>query len=214
VSLPEGEGLFEDASPSFAISSDGRRVVFVGRAANETTTKLFVRDLTSFDTRLLVGTEHAHQPVFSPDGESLAYLDSFFSSIHKISTNGGAVTKLCETAAPPRGLAWTERGEILFGTFGAGIWRVSENGGTPEPLTTLAPGETGHTDPNLVSGNRGLLFTIVRLGGGREVAYLPPNGTEHRVLFEGRVAAYVPSRHLVFGRSGSAGLLERRRSSW
>ena len=213
VTLPEGERLLEGASPSFAISADGRRLAFVGRASSGTTTKLYVRDLTSFDTRVVAGADGAQQPVFSPDGESVAYLVPPF--IQRISWNGGAASRLCETAANVSGLTWTDRGEILFGTFvggirnaggGAGIWRVSENGGTPEPLTRLAPGEAAHTDPNPVAGNRGLLFTIVPSGGVSEIAYLPPDATEHRVLFEGSAAAYVPGGHLVFGRGSSTGL--------
>jgi len=203
VNLPEGERLYEDASPSFALSADGRRVVFVGRAINETVPKLFVRDLTSFDTRLLVGSEGANQPVFSPDGESLAYTDSNFV-IRKISTNGGKATKLCEAAAPPRGLAWNERGEILFGTAASGIWRVSENGGTPEAVTTLAPGETEHSDPTLLPDDRGILFVVGTWS--TEIAVLPRRAKEHRVLFEGYGAAYVSSGHILFGRAGSAAL--------
>ena len=204
VNLPEGERLYEDASPSFAMSADGRRVVFVGRAINETVPKLFVRDLTSFDTRLLVGSEGGNQPVFSPDGESLAYTTSR-SLILRISTNGGKATQLCEATAPPRGLAWTERGEILFGTAASGIWRVSENGGTPGPVTALAPGETGHSDPTLLPDDRGVLFTVGRPGSA-EIAVLPSRAKEHRVLFEGHGAAYASSGHILFGRAGSAAL--------
>lgn len=125
-------------------------------------------------------------------------------SLYKLPVSGGTVTKLCETAASPRGLAWSKAGEILFGTVGNGLWRVSADGGSPEPLTTLASGELGHFDPNPLPGKRGLLFTVGR--GGGQVALLPPNGTKYRVLIQGYGAAYVASGHLVFGRAGSAGL--------
>ena len=205
VTLPAGEQLQEDTrSPSFAISSDGQRVAFVSRSADRATTKLFVRDVTSFATHLVPGAEGALQPVFSPDGESVAFVS--YPSIQRIARNGGAATRLCETAMNVSGLAWTERGEILFGTFGGAIWRVSENGGTPEPMTTLTPGESGHTNPNPVAGNRGLLFAVIRRGGVMQVAYLPPNATEHRVLLEGRIGAYVPEGYLAFVRERSAAI--------
>jgi serine/threonine-protein kinase len=204
VSLPEGEPLSRASSPAFAISPDGRRVVFVSHAANEATTKLFVRDLDSFGAQLIPGAG-GHWPIFSPDGESVAFVDELYRSIHSVSRNGGTVAKVCELAASPRGLTWTESGEILFGSDGAGLWHVPASGGIPEPLTTLASGETFHGDPTVLPGSRGLLFSVGR-SADVQVALLPRGAKEHRVLLEGVGAAYVSSGHLVFGRAGSAAL--------
>jgi serine/threonine-protein kinase len=204
VSLPEGEPLSRARSPAFAISPDGRQVVFVSHAANEATTKLFVRDLDSFGAQLIPGAG-GHWPIFSPDGESVAFVDELYRSIHRVSRNGGTVAKVCELAASPWGLTWTESGEILVGSEVAGLWHVPASGGIPEPLTTLASGETGHGYPTVLPDSRGLLFSVGR-SADVQVALLPRGAKEHRVLFEGVGAAYVSSGHLVFGRTRSAGL--------
>jgi len=208
VTLPVGHRLYGDASPSFAISPEGRHVVFASRDSNRSNSELYVRNLDSFETQLIPGTTDARQPVFSPDGQSVAFLVGPERAIYRISRNGGAVVKLCETMESPNGLAWTDRGEILFGTDTTGIWSVSENGGIPQPVTSLAPDEAGHWNPSPLPQNRGLLFTVLRLGSGgnAQVALLPPTGPEHQVLFPGQYAAYVSSGHLVFARSGSSGL--------
>jgi Tol biopolymer transport system component len=206
VTLPQGHSLYSDASPSFAISPDERDLVFASRHSTQSNTELYLRNLDSFEVQQIPGTTDARQPVFSPDGQSVAFLIAQKLAIYRISRNGGAVTRLCDTPAQPRGLAWTSEGEVLFGTEGAGIWSVPENGGTPEPVTTLASGESGHENPRPLPQNRGLLFVAVAIGGNSQVALLPPTAKEHQVLFPGASAAYLSSGHLVFGRSGSAGL--------
>jgi Tol biopolymer transport system component len=207
VTLPEGKRLLNDLSPSFAIRPDGRQVVFSGRESNRSDSRIYVRDLGTFETERLEGTTDARQPVLSPDGQSVAFV-TFRPAIYRISRNGGAAVKLCETAGRLRGLAWTDRGQILFGTDTTGILSVSENGGNPEPVTTLAPDETSHWNPNPLPQNRGLLFTVLRRGAGAntDVAVLSSTASEHQVLFHGQGAAYVSSGHLVFGRAGSTAL--------
>ncbi len=205
VTLPEGERLLESQSPSFAMSPDGRRVVYGSRTANETGADLYLRDLDSFETRLIPGATRAQQPVFSPDGEFVAFVGSTGPFLYKVPIQGGAVARLCEMRTAPRGLAWTERGDILFGSTDTGLWRVPATGGTPESVTTLAVNETGHYEPNLLPDDRGILFTLAR-SVDTQVALLPADAKERRVLFEGRAAAYVSSGHLVFARDGVAGL--------
>ena len=209
VTLPEGQSLYNDLSPPFAIAPDGRELVLASRDSNRSDSALYVRNLDSFEVQRLEGTTDARQPVFSPDGQSIAFGAGGRPVVYRIARNGGPAIKLCDTPASPRGLAWTTRGAILFGTETSGIWSVSENGGHPVPVTTLAPDETGHWNPSPLPGNRGLLFTALRVGAGGnpDVALLPQDATEHQVLFPGQYAAYVPSGHLVSGRSGSSELL-------
>jgi serine/threonine protein kinase len=202
VTLPEGESLHESASPPFAISPDGRRVVYASRRANETSPKLYLRDLDSFETRLIPGTADSQQPVFSPDGEFVAFLNWSSRFLHKVPIQGGAVVRLCEMRTTPRGLAWTERGDILFGSTETALGRVPATGGTPESVTTLGANETGHFNPNVLPDERGILFTVGR-NNDRQVALLAADAKEHQILFEGLGASYVSSGHIVFARSAS-----------
>jgi Tol biopolymer transport system component len=118
----------------------------------------------------------------------------------------GVVTKVCDVPSTVWGLAWAENGDILFGTLDRGIFRVSAEGGAPEPLTFLGEGESGHYNPRPLPGGRGLLFTVT-LSSGNLAALLKPGQRDHSALFEGYGAAYVDSGHIVFGLRGSSELL-------
>ena len=208
VTLPVGEYLYEDASPPFAVSSDGRRIAYSSRLAQESSPDLFVRDLHSFETRFVSATVPSPvQLAFSPDGEHVAFFSKGYNALYRVPSEGGNAQRICETSSSPQGVAWTKGGEILFGSVvtGKGIYRVDAMGGTPEPMTTLAAGETAHHEPSVLPDGRGILFTADR-GGDTDIAVLPVDAKEHRILFAGRNAAYVSSGHLVFARAGSARL--------
>ncbi len=78
---------------SLAISPDGTQVAYVSAnpgAPAERSTQLRVRSLASLAIRDLPGTFLAHQPFFSPDGQSVAFF-----------TTSGELKKIALSAAPP-----------------------------------------------------------------------------------------------------------------
>jgi eukaryotic-like serine/threonine-protein kinase len=119
--LAPGPGLL-------SVSPDGRRVAFVTGTAP--TGQLWVRTLGSLQSKRLERADGAWQPVWSPDGRSIAVagIGGASSPLRKFDLETGVPT----TLAPAAGgrAAWGKAGVILFPS-GNRLDRVSETGGTP-----------------------------------------------------------------------------------
>ncbi|MGE5243870.1 MAG: protein kinase domain-containing protein [Betaproteobacteria bacterium] len=185
-----------------AISHDGTRLAYssLGTGMNP---KLVLRSMDQFEGKTIPGSEGGAFPVFSPDGQWIAY-ESLGSplTIRKIPVTGGSSITLCEGAFFSGG-AWGDDNTIVFsGT--SGLMRVSAGGGTPEPLTRLdtARGETAHGRPQFLPDGR-VLFTI-RSANGSDIALLDLKTGTHRIVAKGgNNARYVASGHLLYERSGT-----------
>jgi eukaryotic-like serine/threonine-protein kinase len=128
IAPPEG-GRFTGTSPEFAISPDGRFIVFA--ATSKSSSELWLHSLASGDARTLPATQGGRNPFWSPDGRSIG----FFANNHLKTiqvTNGSPIT-LC--AAPgttggsiPHSGAWSSQGRIIFSGLD-GLRQVSAAGG-------------------------------------------------------------------------------------
>ena len=116
----------------------GRRHDGVHRATGQRRAgRIYVRSLSQLQARALTGTEDAHGPFFSPDGERIGFFAG--GKLKTASASGGDVKTVCD-AANGRGGAWAPDGTIIFSPDygeGIGLGRVSSAGGTPEPLESL-----------------------------------------------------------------------------
>ena len=146
----------------------------------------------------------ARWPFVSPDGAWIGFFRD--AKIYKIATVGGDALALCDVRGGP-GATWDDRGRIIFArTWLSGLSAVSADGGTPVRLTTPDAGqrEIGHWWPSLLPGGK-ILFTIVTAGTGlndAKIGLLDPASGRYRVLIPGARAAWVPSGHIVFFRTG------------
>jgi hypothetical protein len=84
------------ARPSFAISPDGRTLVYVADAGDHTL--LYLRRLDSFETRPIPKTEGAFDPFFSPDGRWIGFFTE--DKVKKILIEGGDPVILGEARIP------------------------------------------------------------------------------------------------------------------
>jgi serine/threonine-protein kinase len=149
-------------------------------------------------------------PFFSPDGLWIGFWQG--GQIKKVAITGGAPIVVC-AAGNPFGVSWATDNTILYGQSAgqidgkgaAGIWRVSSAGGTPERLVQVEPGEIA-AQPQMLPGNRAILFTIARLGDW-ETAHIAiqslDTGSRRVVLERGGDARYVPTGHLIYALDGT-----------
>ena len=181
-----------------AISPDGRRLVFSSRAPDGTP-QLATRLLDQDQPTLLPGTQRATDPFFSPDGQWVGFFAD--RQLRKVSVNGGAPVTICATGGP-RGASWGEDGQIV-GAFNAlePLQRVSDAGGTPQPITKLGVGEGSHRWPQVLPGGI-VLFTATAFNigsdNGRIEALSLKTGKVTILPLVGYSARYLPSGHLVY----------------
>ena len=183
-----------------AVSPDGREMAYVG--GTERARRLYLRRIDQFDSRPVPGTEGADAPLFSPDGQWLAFIAD--RKLKKISVSGGTALVLSDvTRAEP--LAWNPiDNTILFNPGPAsGIWRVPAGGGKPSELTQLAANEIDHRYPDVLPDGSALLFNDFGGTGGQQI-YVQSlkTGQRHR-LTTGVGPHYLATGHIVYVLDGT-----------
>ena len=151
----------------------------------------------------LPGTEGAHEPFFSPDGQWIAFFAD--AKLKKVAVSGGAPATICDLP-DGRGGWWAADGSIVFapffpGTDRAGLLRIPSTGGTPRPLTTLADGEVAQGWPQVLPGKT-LLFTShtnrMNWDDAALVVQRLPAGERKIVMTGGAYGRYLASGHIAY----------------
>lgn len=194
----------EYLDPAIAISKDGTQIVYV--AVIEGVRRLVIRPLDQLETRVLLGTEHAIRPSFSPDGQWICYFTIPDGHLRKVSIHGGTPVTLHEVSHP-MGVDWY--GDTIYFISGmpSELLRISDAGGTPEPLPLPDEGTGGFIcgSPSVLPDERGLLYgtayapdlNLVR------VMLLDFAARKTTVLVESALRpAYVHTGHVLFSQRG------------
>ena len=157
LTLGEGQQIIVGNSQTVAVSPDGTRLVY---AANN---QLYLRSMSDLEARPIPGTQQPEgsvpfTPVFSPDGQSIAFFSQWDRAVKKIAVSGGAAVTICPVdEIRVLGMTW-DAGGIVFGQT-KGILRVSANGGQPEVLVSAKDGELVY-GPQVLPGGEWVLFTV------------------------------------------------------
>ena len=191
---------------SFALSPDGRQIVFV--ASGDGASRLWVRPLETTAAKPLAGTDGASYPFWSPDSRSIGFFAD--SKVKRLDLSGGAPQTLASASALARGGAWSANGVILFAPYTTGpLSRVPAGGGDVVPVTTIGAGQAGHRFPQFLPGGRQFLLyatgsaeTAGIYFGSRDAAAVT------RVTAADTAGAYAPPGWLLFGQRGT--LVARR----
>lgn len=201
IPLETNQRSIFNAYGSIAISPDGRSVVYTGVEKQEI--RLYLRNLDTFESKPIPGTEGGRAPFFSPDGRWLGFLTQHH--LKKVQLSGDTPVTLCRIANA-RGASWGDDGTIVYSPFYyAGLNKISANGGTPQPLTKVdkAHEERNHRWPFLLPGGKVALFTI-GIGGSwsdARIGAVHLETGERKVVLQGGFGArYLPTGHLIFGR--------------
>ena len=201
IEIPEGQIFSGPGRKLVAVSPDASQIVY---AANN---RLYLRALSGLEFVEIAGSSPGGvslNPVFSPDGESIAFWTQSDATIRRIARGGGAPITVCKCGTAPYGMQWTKEG-LVFGQFPGGIMRVSLQGGVPEVIAVAEAGEVA-SQPQMLPDGKAVVFAVRKeaedwdaarivvqeLGGSR--ATLVDGGADPRVL---------PSGHLVFARAGT-----------
>jgi eukaryotic-like serine/threonine-protein kinase len=197
ITLPAGETFspLESTRHVVAVSPDGSHIAYVANS------RLYLRKRDQLSSTAI--TESGLNPFLSPDGQWLGFFQE--GQLKKVSVNGGGPIMLC-AATTPFGASWASDDTIVYGQGPGGIWRVSAAGGTPEQLVKLDAGQRAH-GPQLLTGGRALLFTLVEGGEDWDDAQIVVHSFDGRarqvVVRGGADARYLPTGHLVYARRGS-----------
>ena len=201
IALPQGQFVSALESAALAISADGKRVVYHGSGPNGY--QLYLRDLDSFRTTPMPGTQGALNPFFSPDGQWVAFTGQ--GKLNKVALTGGAVQVICDSFGANGGGAWDSDGNIYFSTgVLSPAFRVSAAGGPPQAITRME-GEEGASWPQLLPGGKTLLKTTWTTASFDDALIEAVNLStgQRRVLITGGSAArFVPPDFLIYARAG------------
>jgi serine/threonine protein kinase/Tol biopolymer transport system component len=198
----------------FAISADGRVLAFTvnkfapaGTADFDTTSHLYIRRLDQQAATPLPGTDGAQGPFFSPKGEWIGYFAK--GKLFKIPVNGGAPVPVAD-APLSRGATWGEDDVITFSPSaapGAGLVRVSANGGTPAPLGAMVEKHATQRWPQALPGNRAILYTgavnVDNFDDACLVVQTLDGASPKVVQCGGSSWTYVDSGHVLYTHAGS-----------
>jgi serine/threonine protein kinase/Tol biopolymer transport system component len=200
------ETPFTTAPLQFALSPDGRHLVFV--ASGDGQQRLWLRALDTVEPTPLAGTEGATYPFWSADSRSVGFFAS--NKLYRIDISGGPPQAL--TSVPfLRGGAWSADGTILLAqTDLSELSRIPVTGGKPIAVTRLdPPHHTGHRFPRFLPDGRRFLFYAA---GDPDSAgiYLGSldGGEPTRLTAAESAGAYLPPGWLLFVRQGT--LVARR----
>ena len=203
VPLPQGQAFTNDGRHVVAISPDGTHIVYVANG------RLYRRTMANLESTPIPGTESRQgvlNPVFSPDGQSIAFWVADDHTIKRMAVNGGAPVTIC-TAERPTGITWDARG-ILFGQGPEGVLRVAAAGGEPERLVRVNEGEIAH-GPQMLPDGRHVLFTVAtgtsadRWDKAKVVLQSLDSGDRKTLIDGGSDGRVLPTGHIVYALGGT-----------
>ncbi len=205
ITLPEPMADWE--IPCLAISPDGMQIAYFAGSVSSGSVgiRLYCLRLDQNEFKLRPGAEGGYSPFFSPDGKEIAFFSG--RKLKKLPVDGGATTTLTDVlGASPGAGSWDSDGFIYFSpSWGGGIARVRESGGTPE--TILKP-DAGRNERGLLWSQRLpkddlLLVTAFR---GDILSMMDANialgrignKTSEPYIAGGTHGRYFPTGHLVY----------------
>ena len=185
-----------------AISPDGATLVAVlddqrGLRA------LWIRPIGVNAFRMLEGTAGASVPFWSADSKQIGFFAG--GKMLSVDAAGGPPQAIVDAPAP-RGASWAPDGTIVFSGRPTGpLMKVSANGGTPVPATTLAAGERTHRWPwFLPDGKHFLYVAITEAGAGGIYRGSLDDVVARKFVVSSRSSIAATADALIYGRGTSA----------
>jgi Tol biopolymer transport system component len=202
ITPPPTAPLANVAGYDVAISSDGRRIAYVGNP-EPGSVALYVRDLDALEARLLPGTGASGanpNMFFSADGTWIGFTLPG-QGILRAAVGGGPPLKINDSPGANVGATAAGDGTVIYSS-GDGLYRVSAGGGgTAERLTPESEGAITYIAPALLPGGRALIYSVLQ-GSDEHIGLLDLQTGEQKILVENGVQnpRYAATGHIVFAR--------------
>jgi len=205
LAAPEGMAF----SDTFALSPDGRRIVFDAYDQKTGARGLWLRALDRGEATRLAPTDGGEMPFWSPDGAHIGFFAE--GKLKRLDPQGGPAQVICD-APTPRGGAWGPDGRIVFtAAFRTGLSSVLAGGGAPTPLTTLdtSRNEKSHRFPVFLPGGKSILFLAQTAEGGTHndesaiEALELSSGKRTRLIAANSSPLFSPDGRILFWRDGT-----------
>jgi serine/threonine-protein kinase len=186
-----------------AISPDGTQIAYVAAS------RLYLRPMSELEGRPITGTDQDNiaNPVFSPDGRSIAFYATTGSAIKRIAVSGGAAVTIARIGYAPFGMSWGTDGILFVDSRLKGVFRVAANGGKPELLAGVKDGEVAY-GPQMLPDGQHVLFTVLGSGTSDQwdkarIVVESLKSHDRKTVFEGGSdARFLPTGHIVYAVGG------------
>ncbi len=156
VVLPSNQQFTNADRRVVAFAPDGSRFVYV---ANQ---RLYIEAATGGLPNEIPGTaspQGVSNPVFSPDGQSIAYWSGTDGSLKRIGVAGGTATTIARVDNP-FGMSWGPGDVLVVGQGAKGVVSVAAAGGTPRTIVAMAGDELAY-GPQLLPSGDAVLFSVI-----------------------------------------------------
>ena len=193
--------------PQLAFSPDGQSLVFRDSRQNGL---FWIKRRNQLEPVPIPGTERGFSPVFSADGQWLAFTAD--GQVRKIRPDGGAAVTVVDSVAPVvYGITLLDDGTLIYASpAGNQLRRVSLAGGdfTPALADTTLRGY-GLLNPTPLPNARGILFEICTSGCITTAIHVADlrNGTHKLLIPDAFQAWYLPTGDLFYIRRDGVGLI-------
>ena len=195
--------LLPDVETTYlALSRDSSQLAFIATDAKNVS-RVWLRPLSSLESRPVAGTEGATFVFWSPDGRALGFVAN--DQLKRLDLPDGRPVAL---ASVPAGIGvsatWTDAGHILFASLQSkDILRITAGGGDPAPAASADAGrEVRLFWPEALPGD-GLIYLASRADGTGELKLVTPGEAPRGVKTLNSNAAWVDPGFIVYASEGS-----------
>ena len=201
LALGANETLAATGGVRLAWSPDGRSFAYSGTGPAGTA-EVFVRALDSLIAMPLAGTAGASSPVFSPDGQFIAYLTTTPFSLRVVPRTGGTPRVVISDSISGGGCDWADDGYIYF-DGATTISRIRPDGTGRQVVAALDTlhNEIGVAWPQALPNGRGVIFRVRHTGEDvSKYSIDVVDGKTHarKRLVTATMARYSPAGYLLY----------------